>query len=72
MLEHLCAGSSDCPAASSRSIQGAFPISKLLPVVSRMTALICHDLRLPLAAIHPVDGPSDFLVEVLPFYFADI
>ncbi len=34
-----------------RSIQRNFPIPESLPAVSRMLALICHDLRLPLTAI---------------------
>ena len=38
------------PAGSSRSIQTDFPIPPL-SAVSRMVALICHDLRLPLTAI---------------------
>lgn len=39
------------PAGFSRSIQGGLPIPKPLSTVSRMVALICHDLRLPLTAI---------------------
>jgi signal transduction histidine kinase len=38
-------------ARSLQSIQGNSPIPAQLPAVSRMVALICHDLRLPLTAI---------------------
>ena len=47
MLEQAVCRERLLPAGSSRSIQGDFPI----PTVSRMVALICHDLRLPLTAI---------------------
>jgi signal transduction histidine kinase len=39
------------PAGSLRSVQRSIPISKPQSDVSRMVALICHDLRLPLGAI---------------------
>ena len=38
-------------AGSLRSVQRNIPISKPLSDVSKMVALICHDLRLPLTAI---------------------
>jgi signal transduction histidine kinase len=39
------------PAASLQGVQKDSPIPNPLPTVSRMIALICHDLRLPLTAI---------------------
>ncbi len=39
------------PAGSLPTIQRNFPIPETLPAVSRVVALICHDLRLPLTAI---------------------
>ena len=39
------------PARSFRTIQKPFPTPETLTVISRMVALICHDLRLPLTAI---------------------
>src|ERR1700691_1685142 len=39
------------PAGSLPSVQGDIPIPRPLSDVSRMVALICHDLRLPLTAI---------------------
>jgi signal transduction histidine kinase len=50
MLEQPVCRERPLPPGSLRSIQRDFPIPKPLPV-SRMIALICHDLRLPLTAI---------------------
>ena len=51
MLEQAVCRERLLPAGSSPSIQGNSPIPELLPAVSRMVALICHDLRLPLTGI---------------------
>jgi signal transduction histidine kinase len=51
MLEQAVCRERLSPVGSSRSIQGDFPIPEPLSTVSRMVALICHDLRLPLTAI---------------------
>src|SRR5580704_11390571 len=51
MLEQAMCRERLLPAGSLRSIQRDFPIPEPLSAVSRMVALICHDLRLPLAAI---------------------
>ena len=51
MLEQAVCKERLLPAGSSRSIQRDFPIPEPLSAVSRMVALICHDLRLPLTAI---------------------
>jgi signal transduction histidine kinase len=60
MLKDTVCREQRLPVGSSRSIQGAFPTPELLPAVSRMVALICHDLRLPLAAIL---ANAEFLTE---------
>jgi signal transduction histidine kinase len=60
MLEQAVCREQRLPVGSSRSIQGTFPTPELLPAVSRMVALICHDLRLPLAAIL---ANAEFLTE---------
>jgi signal transduction histidine kinase len=51
MLEQAVCRERLLPAGSSQSIQRDFPIPNPLSSVSRMVALICHDLRLPLTAI---------------------
>jgi signal transduction histidine kinase len=51
MLEQPVCRERLLPPGSWRSIQKDFPIPEPLPTVSRMIALICHDLRLPLTAI---------------------
>jgi signal transduction histidine kinase len=51
MLEQAVFRERLLPARSSRNIQRDFPIPEPVSAVSRMVALICHDLRLPLTAI---------------------
>ena len=51
MLEQAVCREQLLPDGCLRSIQRNFPIPESLPAVSRMLALICHDLRLPLTAI---------------------
>ena len=51
MLEQAVCRERLLPAGSLRSVQRNIPISKPQSDVSRMVALICHDLRLPLTAI---------------------
>jgi signal transduction histidine kinase len=51
MLEQAVCGEQLLLDGCLRSIQGNSPIPEPLPAVSRMVALICHDLRLPLTAI---------------------
>lgn len=51
MLEQAVCVERPLAAGSLRSIQGDFPIPEPLHAISRMIALICHDLRLPLTAI---------------------
>jgi signal transduction histidine kinase len=51
MLEQAVCMEQPLPDGCLRSIQRNSPILKSLPAVSRMLALICHDLRLPLTAI---------------------
>ena len=51
MLEQAVCRERILPAGSLRSVQRNTPISKPQSDVSRMVALICHDLRLPLTAI---------------------
>jgi signal transduction histidine kinase len=51
MLEQGVCREQLLPAGSLRSVQRNIPISKPHSDVSRMVALICHDLRLPLTAI---------------------
>ena len=51
MLEQAVCGEQLLLDGCLRSIQGHSPIPEPLPAVSRMVALICHDLRLPLTAI---------------------
>jgi signal transduction histidine kinase len=51
MLEQAVCREQLLPAGSLRSVQRNIPISKPHSDVSRMVALICHDLRLPLTAI---------------------
>jgi signal transduction histidine kinase len=48
------------PAASIRSASGNAPIQEPFSAVSRMVALICHDLRLPMTAIL---ANSEFLAQ---------
>jgi signal transduction histidine kinase len=51
MLEQAVCRERLLPAGSLRSIQRDLPIPEPLSAVSKMVALICHDLRLPLTAI---------------------
>jgi signal transduction histidine kinase len=51
MLEQAVCRERLLPTGSLRSVQGDIPIPKPQSDVSRMVALICHDLRLPLTAI---------------------
>jgi signal transduction histidine kinase len=51
MLEQAVCREWLLPGGSSRSMQRDFPIPEPHSAVSRMVALICHDLRLPLTAI---------------------
>src|SRR5579862_5619364 len=51
MLEQTVCGERLFPAGSLRSVQRDIPIPKLPSEVSKMVALICHDLRLPLTSI---------------------
>ena len=51
MLEQAVCREQLLPDGCLRSIQRNFPIPESLPAVSRILALICHDLRLPLTAI---------------------
>jgi signal transduction histidine kinase len=51
MLEQTVCGDRLFPAGSSRSVQRDIPIPKPPSDVSKMVALICHDLRLPLTSI---------------------
>jgi signal transduction histidine kinase len=51
MLEQAVCRERLLPAGSLRSVQRKIPNSKPQSDVSRMVALICHDLRLPLTAI---------------------
>jgi signal transduction histidine kinase len=51
MLEQAACSERLLPAELLRSVEGDIPIPKPQSDVSRMVALICHDLRLPLTAI---------------------
>jgi signal transduction histidine kinase len=51
MLEQAVCREQRLLAGSLQSIQGNSPIPESLPAASRIVALICHDLRLPLTAI---------------------
>ena len=51
MLEQAVCRERSLPARSSRSVRRDIPIREPQSDVSRMVALICHDLRLPLTAI---------------------
>jgi signal transduction histidine kinase len=51
MLEQAVCRERQLPSGSLWSISRNPPIPEGLPVVSRMVAMICHDLRLPLTAI---------------------
>jgi len=51
MLEQVVCRERSLPAGYARNIQRDFPIPEPLSTVSRMAAVICHDLRLPLTAI---------------------
>ena len=51
MLEQAVCRERLLPAGSLRSVQRNIPIPEPQSDVSRMVALICHDLRLPLTAI---------------------
>ena len=51
MLKQAVCREQQMLARSLQSIQGNSLIPEPLPAVSRMVALICHDLRLPLTAI---------------------
>ena len=51
MLEQAVCRERLLPARSSRSVRRDIPIREPQSDVSRMVALICHDLRLPLTAI---------------------
>jgi signal transduction histidine kinase len=60
MLEQAVCRERLLRAGSSRSLQKDFPIPEPLSAVSKMVALICHDLRLPLTAIL---ANAEFLTE---------
>jgi signal transduction histidine kinase len=51
MLEQAVCRDRILPAGTLRSVQSDFPNPEPFPAASRMVALICHDLRLPLTAI---------------------
>src|SRR6202042_3648231 len=51
MLEQAKCRERSMPAGSLRCVQRNIPIPEPQSDVSRMVALICHDLRLPLTAI---------------------
>jgi len=51
MLEQAVCRELLSPAGSLRSFERETPVSKPQSDVSRMVALICHDLRLPLSAV---------------------
>jgi signal transduction histidine kinase len=51
MLEQAVCGERLLPVRTLRSVKGSIPIPEPQSDISRMVALICHDLRLPLTAI---------------------
>jgi signal transduction histidine kinase len=60
MLEQAVCMESLLPTGSLRSVQRDIPIPKPESDVSRVAALICHDLRLPLTAI---PANPEFLIQ---------
>ncbi len=51
MLEQAMCVDRILPAGTLRSVQSNFPNQEPFPAVSKIVALICHDLRLPLTGI---------------------